>query len=119
MTNLPKELQEIRDNNADTYEYEIKGARPISANESPRYPGYCDIGQHYKNGFNSCYQAMLKTHVPREKVEKLVNVARSILNLPVTTSTWGAKVFLEDTQISMHEIGELYAALKEFESADE
>lgn len=48
MTNLPKELEEIMVNDAQTF--------------------FGDDGAFYQSGFNACYQSMLNTYVPKEKV---------------------------------------------------
>lgn len=92
MTNLPKELEEIRNKGAEDYGVLI-------------VDNFHSLGTYkqadFKEGFNLCYQSMLKTHVPKEKVEKLVEALIEMKNMLWTKQA------------------EIHRVLKEFEGENE
>jgi hypothetical protein len=60
---MPKELEEIRNKSAEEFSYLA---------EAKFGDIYTTARISHKRGFESCYEAMLKTHVPKSKVDKLV-----------------------------------------------
>lgn len=111
MTNLPKELKEICITLAkEALEYQIieNGGLPIENNHKQYryYVGHVD-------GFEACYQAMLKTHVPRDKVDKLVEASR---NLALHSYSIHRQDSIEKFEINKRKVLEI---LKEFGSGNE
>lgn len=74
MTNLPKELVEMM---IDVHHRMFEKSRSYnftSVEQRAFNTGVADC-------FNDCYQSMLKTHVPKEKVDKLVEALIEMKNM--------------------------------------
>jgi len=68
---MPKKLKKFRDTKADNYNVEYGGG-----------------GDGYRDGFNACFEAMSKTHIPREQVEKLVEALLAISSLDTSENDY-------------------------------
>lgn len=117
---MSDELNKMSDELAKNHGLEMYPVHPLTNNGFTQDINFARRMTHtrsFQAGFDACFEAMSKTHVPKEKVEKLIETLKWYAGQHKYFNYYDAK---EDTTVIEHDCGfKAKQALKEFKESEE